>query len=99
MAKRGAKSAAIKEFIANHPTAKAREILDALKAQKIKVSPNQVYALLSKSNGKPTAKKSSKAPASDSNVESLFHVKTLVTAVGSIDQARQALDTYAKLLA
>jgi hypothetical protein len=101
MAKRGAKAAAIRDHIQQNPSDKATDIIKALAAKRIKVTPTQVYGIMS--NGKSPAKKSSKAPskapANGSQVESLFHVKTLVTAVGSIDQARQALDTYAKLLA
>jgi hypothetical protein len=67
MSKRGEKSAAIREYIEQNPTAKAREIIDALAKRRIKVSQNQVYGLLSKSNGEAAAPKAPEAKAPESN--------------------------------
>lgn len=61
MAKRSAggpnKSAAIREYLDNNPEAKPREIVDALKAQGVEVTPAFVSTIKSKSGGGTAAPK------------------------------------------
>jgi hypothetical protein len=98
MSKRGEKSAAIREYIEQNPTAKAREIIDALAKRRIKVSQNQVYGLLSKSNGEAAAPKAPEAKAPESNGHPavsdmpLIHAKQFITASGGLEKARKVID-------
>jgi len=96
MAKRSdSKAAKIRAVLAVRPDAKAKEVVEALKAQKVKVSAAQVYMVKSagggKSNGKPPAKKAS-------GYEALVQAKKLADAMGGIDKARAAMDVLARLV-
>jgi len=98
MAKRAnSKAAKIRAVLADNPGAKAREVVEALAAQKVKVSVAQVYNVKATSgktagsNGKPAAKKAS-------GYESLIQAKKLADAMGGVDKARAALDVLAKLV-
>jgi hypothetical protein len=94
MAKRSnSKAAKIRTLLAERPDAKAKEIVEALAAKKVKVSVAQVYNVKSTSgNGKPVAKKAS------GGYESLIQAKKLADAMGSVDRARAALAVLAKLV-
>ena len=78
-------------------TAKASEVVATLAAQKVKVTPAQVYNLkstmgkLTGGNGKPAAKKASA-------YESLIQAKRLADVMGGVEKARAALDVLAKLV-
>jgi hypothetical protein len=93
------KAAKIRALLAERPEAKAREIVDALAAQKVKVSVAQVYNVKATSgkstggsgNGKPAAKKAN-------GYESLIQAKKLADAMGGLDKARAAMDLLAKLV-
>jgi hypothetical protein len=94
MAKRAnSKAAKIRALLAERPDAKAAEVVEALKAQKVKVSVAQVYNVKATSgaNGKPAAKKAS-------GYESLIQAKKLADAMGGVDKARAALDVLARLV-
>jgi len=98
MAKRAAsKAAKIRALLAVRPDAKASEVVAALAAQKVKVTPAQVYNLKStmgksaSGNGRPAAKKAS-------GYESLIQAKKLADAMGGVEKARAALDVLAKLV-
>ena len=88
-AKRGAKAQAIRDYHTAHPDAKATDIIKALREQRnIKVSPNQVYSIISKPKAKPRVK-SNGQPAGDMP---LIHAKQFVVAAGGLEQARKTLD-------
>jgi len=98
MTKRAAsKAAKIRALLAERPDAKASEVVAALAAQKVKVTPAQVYNLKStmgksaSGNGRPAAKKAS-------GYESLIQAKKLADAMGGVEKARAALDVLAKLV-
>ena len=98
MAKRSnSKAAKIRALLVERPDTKASEIVAALAAQKVKVTPGQVYNLKSTmgittgGNGKPAAKKASA-------YESLIQAKRLADAMGGVEKARAALDVLAKLV-
>ena len=98
MAKRAnSKAAKIRAVLAERPDAKAKEVVEALAAQKVKVTVGQVYNLKSTSdkttsgNGKPAAKKAS-------GFESLIQAKKLADAMGGVEKARAAMDVLAKLV-
>lgn len=98
MAKRAnSKAAKIRAALAERPDAKAREIVEALAAKKVKVSAAQVYMVKSASgkaasgNGKPKAKKADA-------YEALVQAKKLADAMGGVEKARAALDVLARLV-
>jgi len=94
MAKRSdSKAARIRAVLAERPDAKAKEVVQALKAQKVSVTAAQVYNVKATSgNGKPAAKKAT------SGFESLIQAKKLADAMGGVEKARAALDVLAKLV-
>ena len=87
MAKRRNKAAKIRAVLADNPDATAKDVVKTLAAQRIRVTPAQVY------NVKSTAAK----PKLD-GYASLIQAKKLADALGGVDQARAALDVLAKLL-
>ena len=90
MAKRSnSKAAKIRALLAERPDAKAKEVVEALAAQKVKVTAAQVYGLMV--NGSKPSKKAS-------GYESLIQAKKLADAMGGVDKARAALDVLAKLV-
>ena len=93
MAKRAnSKAAKIRALLAERPDAKAKEIVEALAAKKVKVTTAQVYNVKATSgNGKPVTKKASA-------YDSLIQAKKLADAMGGVDKARAALDVLAKLV-
>jgi len=98
MAKRAnSKAAKIRALLAERPDAKAKEVVVALAAQRVKVSAAQVYMVKSasgrstSSNGEPAAKKAS-------GYEALVQAKKLADAMGGIDKARAAMDVLARLV-
>jgi len=94
MAKRSnSKAAKIRALLAERPDAKASEVVEALKSQKVRVTAAQVYNVKATSgNGKPAAKKAT------SGFESLVQAKKLADAMGGLDKARAALDVLARLV-
>jgi Fe2+ or Zn2+ uptake regulation protein len=100
-ANRTSKSQLIRNYHASNPDATAREIQDALKEQGVKVTSPLVYNVLSREM-KGRKVKRSKAVNGRSNgdsisFEALLEAKKLVASVGSIDEAKRALNTLAKL--
>lgn len=105
MAKRGSKANAVREYIQNHPTAKTREIVDALAKKRITVSESQVYMILEKAKG------NGKSPAPGAAVDlpeeplapnsftggPLMFAKVLAVKAGGIEQARAVLECLADL--
>ena len=84
----------IRAIIAEQPNAKAKEIVEALAAKKVRVTLPQVYGLLSKSS-KPKRGRPAKA---GNKYASLVQAKKLADAMGGVDKARAALDVLAKLV-
>jgi len=87
MAKRRNKAAKIRAALAENPDASAREVVETLAAQRVRVTAAQVY------NVKSTVAK----PKAD-GYASLIQAKRLADAMGGVDKARAALDVLAKLL-
>jgi hypothetical protein len=99
MAKRAnSKAAKIRALLAERPDAKAKEVVEALKAQKVKVTAAQVYKVkatngnATSGNGKPAAKKAA------GGYESLIQAKKLADAMGGVEKARAAMDVLARLV-
>jgi hypothetical protein len=96
MAKRGRKSAAIKAVLGENPTASVKEIQSALAAKRVKAS----VALISKLKGGANSgrKVHANGNAKGVTIDQLLAAKVMVAKVGSIDVAKSALDSYAKLI-
>lgn len=107
------KSAAIRDYAAANPSAKPREIAEALAAKGISVTSHIVSQVLynAKKKGdagprkkavrrvasKTSAPSRSNKRGSSDNVELLFEAKRLADLVGGIDRAKKLLDHLAKL--
>jgi hypothetical protein len=89
------KAALIREIEAEKPGATASEIVAALAAKKVKVTPAYIYALRAKGskprNGKPKA-------AALSGVEALVKAKKMADQLGGVDAARELLAALARLV-
>jgi hypothetical protein len=84
------KAALIREIQAQKPDATANEIVAALAAKKVKVTPAYIYALRAK-NGKPKA-------GAVKGVDALVKAKKMADALGGVDAAREMLAWVAKLV-
>jgi hypothetical protein len=87
MAKRRNKAAKIRALLAENPNATAKEIVEKLAAQRVRVTPAHVYNVKSMAS-KPKM----------NGYESLVQAKKLADKLGGIENARAALDVLAKLL-
>lgn len=98
MAKRRNKAAKIRALIDERPDATAKEIVEALAAQRTRVTAAQVYNVKS-SLGKsgPSRGKSGPSRGKSDPYAALIQAKKLAAALGGIEPARQALDLLAKL--
>ena len=95
MAKRkNNKSSKIREVLAENPNATPKEIAATLKARRVKVS----AALISRVKYGAKYEKR-KAHSNGAVLEHLLAAKALVARVGSVEAARSAVDSLAKLLA
>lgn len=92
MAKRSrSKAAKIRALLTERPEASAKEVIETLAAQRVRVSAAQVYNLRS------TMGKTGKRKAASNGYSSLIQAKRLADAMGGVDKARAALDVLAKL--
>ena len=90
MPKRRNKAAKIREALsALGPNAKVAQVVKTLAARRIRVRPQQVYAIKS-------ASKTSR-PKGD-EYDALVQAKKLADAIGGIEKARAALDVLATLI-
>jgi len=87
MPKRRNQAAKIRALLADNPEATANEIVKTLAAQRVRVTPAQVYNV-----------KSTTANPKVDEYASLILAKKLADALGGVDTARAALDLLAKLL-
>ena len=87
---KNSKAAMIRAYLAEHPDAKAADVVEALKSQRVKVSAAQVYNVQG-TNGKPKR-------AKGDTLSALIEAKKLAVKLGGVDKARAALDALAKLL-
>ena len=105
------KSAAIREYYANNSSAKPKQIAEVLNDSGLKVTPQYVSMILSKSrrkSAKPVtrreqrSKKTVTKPAGKHSnqitMDALVAAKQLIQTTGNLAKARAALDAYAKLI-
>lgn len=97
--KRGAKSQAIRDYLTHNPEAAPKEVIEALKGQKLKVTSQMVSTIRTKMTGKKVKrrKKRKGAPADMVSMETLLKAKKLIAEMGSLEMAREAIDALAKL--
>jgi hypothetical protein len=101
--KRGAKTQAIREYVAANPDQGPKDIVAGLKAQGMTVKPGLVSAVkYGKKDRKRSRRPSVRAAARHTKngsvtVEQLIEVKKLADSIGSADQVRSALDTLEQL--
>lgn len=95
---RGARSQAIREYLAKNPAAGVKVIVEELAKQGIKVSAALVGAIKYTKGKKAKRKKIRAAAASEGlDIKQLVAVKRLVNELGGIDQLRNALAALEKL--
>jgi len=87
MPNRRNKAAEIRAVLADNPDPTAKEVVQMLAAQRVRVTPAQVYNV-----------KSTTANPKVDEYASLILAKKLADALGGVDTARAALDLLAKLL-
>jgi hypothetical protein len=92
------KAALIREIEADKPNATAAEIVAALAAKRVKVTPAYIYALRAKGNGKPAKGHGKPMAAALAGIESLVMAKRMADELGGIDKARDLLGVLAKLV-
>jgi|SRR5579863_9808074 len=98
--KRGAKTQAVKEYLAQHPESKSQAVVDGLKAEKgMSVKVTLVNSIRYNKSRKPGKRRSLVARAaarktsrSGMTLDQLLEVKRFADALGGADQLRQALD-------
>jgi hypothetical protein len=104
------KSQAVRDYLAEHPTAMPKEIAPAVKsAHGLEVSPQMISMIKSKLGKKGRRRKSRRTPtagaASRANNSARFTIEDLVTAkklaqqIGGIPRAQEALAALARLSA
>jgi hypothetical protein len=109
MAKRAAgqnMSAAIRDYLKDNPGAKPKAVSEGLAKAGVKVTPQYVSTVLSNDRNKPGKSKRGKKrgrvgrPAGGGNdvYANLVQAKRLVDQFGSVEKARAALDTLAKII-
>lgn len=95
---RGAKSQAIRDYLAANKKAKASEVVAELAKKGIKVSTAAVYNLKARKRmGRRRRRAETNGQAIGLSITGLLAAKKLVDTVGGIKQAREAIDALAKL--
>lgn len=99
--RRGKKSDAIRAYLKDHPQAGPTEVAKALSAAGIKISPmlvsNVKARMAAKKAGGRKGRRRGAGSASGASYDQLIAAKSLVDQVGSIEAAKQALDSLASL--
>ncbi len=102
--KRGEKTQAVRDYLAEHPEANRRAVVEGLKAKGIKVNITLVSSLMYKQASKPGRRRAPsvqaaarKTATTGVSIEQLIEVKRFTDSFGSADQVRQALDMLEQL--
>ncbi|HUE70426.1 MAG TPA: hypothetical protein VMP01_06000 [Pirellulaceae bacterium] len=94
---KNSKAAKIREYLADHPDAKAADVVAALKSQRVKVSGAQVYNVKA-ANGKPKRRAKSVKRSKGDTLTALIEAKKLADKLGGVERARDAVNALARLL-
>ena len=102
--KRGEKTQAVRDYLAEHPEANRKAVVEGLKAKGIKVKITLVSSLMYKQASKPSRRRAPsvqaaarKTATTGVSIEQLLEVKRFADSFGGADQVRQALDTLEQL--
>ncbi len=102
--KRGAKTQAIRDYVAANPDQGPKDIVAGLKAQGMTVKPGLVSAVKygkkgrKRSAGRPSVRAAARRSSNGSvTVEQLIEVKKLADSLGGADHVRSALDALDQL--
>lgn len=102
--KRGAKAQAIREAMEKTPEATAQEIVAAVKAQGMKITPQMVYGLRARAakgpkrgRGKRKAARGGDGVNNGFTLDTLILAKKLAAQLGGVEKAKEAMDALAKL--
>ena len=99
--KRGAKTQAVRDYLAEHPEANPQAVVEGLQAKGMKVKLTLVRSILYKKPSKPGRRRRSivvraaarKTRATGVSIEQLIEVKRFADSIGGPDKLRQALTT------
>ena len=97
-AKRGEKSAAIRDYLAANPGTKTKDVVAALKQKGVRVSSQMVSTLKGKLGGGPARKRSAAKSSRTPSIEDLIEAKKLADQLGGVERARAAIAVLAKLV-
>jgi hypothetical protein len=97
-AKRGVKSAAIRDYLAANPGARTVDVVAALKKQRIRVSSQMVSTLKGKVGRGHVKKRTTAKNSSSPSIDDLIAAKKLADQLGGVEMARAAIAMLAKLL-
>ena len=103
--RRGVKTQAVRDFLADHPEANPRAVVEGLKTRGFKVKITLVRSIMYKKSSKPGRRRRApvvhaaarKTAWAHMSIEQLLEVKRFADSFGGADQVRQALDTLAQL--
>jgi hypothetical protein len=103
--KRGARTQAVRDYLAGNPEASPKEVVEGLQQKGIKVKVTLVNSIKYKKPSKGAKRRRSPAVQSAARMtssgtlgfEQLIEVKRLVDGLGGAEQVRQALDALAQL--
>jgi hypothetical protein len=88
----GAKAKAVRDYIAANPSAKAKDVVAALKEQGVEVAVGNVYQVMNAGNEKRSAK------SHDPSLEELQEFMPVVAEAGGFDKAMRILLDSRKLI-
>ena len=103
--KRGAKTQAVRDYLADHPEANPQAVVEGLHAKGMKVKITLVRSILYKKPSKPGRRRAAsvmhaaarRTATTGMSIEQLFEVKQFADAFGGADQIRSALATLEQL--
>ena len=102
--KRGARTQAVREYLAENPQASPKAVVEGLKAKGVKVKVTLVNSIKYKKPAKAGRRRAPalrvaarKARSAGVTIEQLIEVKRLADSLGGADQVRQALEALTQL--
>ncbi|MBW8885433.1 MAG: hypothetical protein JF612_11830 [Planctomycetia bacterium] len=102
--KRGAKTQAVRDYLAEHPEANPKAVVEGLKAEGMKVKITLVNGIKYNKSRKPGRRRAPVAHAAARrtsstrvSIDQLLEVKRFADSLGGADQLRHALDTLEQL--
>ena len=102
--KRGAKTQAVRDYLAEHPDANPKAVVNGLKATGMKIKITLVRSILYKKPSKPGRRRAPvvhtaarKTATTGLTIEQLLEVKRFADTFGGADQVRSALNTLEQL--